>query len=118
MHSVGEVDSKMPKHGASKERGAADGDHVDSKREPPYDRYKFLERLGEGTYGVVYKGIFKETGEVSISSSDCFFGSVYFTRFSAQKLSGSPRFSNAQNQEMSLKKSWDAMSGKFAEGRS
>ncbi len=31
----------------------------------PHDRFKFLEKLGEGTYGVVYKGINKDTGEVS-----------------------------------------------------
>lgn len=34
---------------------------------PPHDKYKFQEKLGEGTYGVVYKGINKETGEVSPS---------------------------------------------------
>ena len=62
IHSVGDMDAKLSKHGVSRERGATD---ADSKREPPYYRYKFLEKLGEGTYGVVYKGIFKETGEVS-----------------------------------------------------
>ena len=83
IHSVGDMDAKMSKHGVSKERGSSD---VDSKWEPPYDRYKFLEKLGEGTYGVVYKGIFKETGEVSIllfphywdESRNAIIGSCHF----------------------------------------
>lgn len=65
MHADRDVDAKMGKLGASKDMSGSEGDTM--KREPPYDRYKFLEKLGEGTYGVVYKGIFKETGEVSPS---------------------------------------------------
>lgn len=33
---------------------------------PPYDKYTLMEKLGEGTYGIVYKGQHKETGEVSL----------------------------------------------------
>ena len=65
IHSVADIDSKMSKHGVSKDWATTESS---DKREPPYDRYKFLEKLGEGTYGVVYKGIFKETGEVSTLS--------------------------------------------------
>lgn len=44
-------------------------DKSGSSSDTPHDRFKFLEKLGEGTYGVVYKGINKETGEVSKSLS-------------------------------------------------
>ena len=33
------------------------------------DRYEKLDKLGEGTYGVVYKARDKNTGEVSIGKS-------------------------------------------------
>jgi serine/threonine protein kinase len=32
-------------------------------------RFNLLEKIGEGTYGVVYKAIDKTTGQVSIYSS-------------------------------------------------
>ena len=51
---VGEEDANM---GVSEKSG--------SNGESPDEWFKFLEKLGEGTYGVVYKGINKETGEVS-----------------------------------------------------
>ena len=35
----------------------------------PLDKYIKLDRLGEGTYGVVYKAKHQETGEVSIHIS-------------------------------------------------
>ncbi len=44
-------------------------ENKDGSLAPPHDKYKFMEKLGEGTYGVVYKAMHKETGEVSI----CFF---------------------------------------------
>lgn len=44
-----------------------------SDQAPPHDKYRFLEKLGEGTYGVVYKGINKETGEVSLFSISATF---------------------------------------------
>lgn len=40
-------------------------ENKDGTLAPPHDKYKFQEKLGEGTYGVVYKGVNKETGEVS-----------------------------------------------------
>jgi serine/threonine protein kinase len=40
-------------------------ENKDGSIAPPHDKYKFMEKLGEGTYGVVYKGMNKETGEVS-----------------------------------------------------
>lgn len=43
-------------------------ENKDGSLAPPHDKYKFMEKLGEGTYGVVYKGMNKETGEVSTLS--------------------------------------------------
>jgi serine/threonine protein kinase len=40
-------------------------ENKDGTTAPPHDKYKFMEKLGEGTYGVVYKAMNKETGEVS-----------------------------------------------------
>jgi len=65
-------DSKMSAYDAKAMAEDADmtgGDRSDSTAAPPHDKYKFLEKLGEGTYGVVYKGIHKETGDVSHPSS-------------------------------------------------
>lgn len=38
-----------------------EGNDDESGQLPPYDKYTFKEKLGEGTYGVVYKAINKET---------------------------------------------------------
>ena len=38
-----------------------DMNEEESGQSPPYDKYTFKEKLGEGTYGVVYKAINKET---------------------------------------------------------
>lgn len=48
-------------------------ENKDGTTAPPHDKYKFMEKLGEGTYGVVYKAMNKETGEVSIRFQLIFF---------------------------------------------
>lgn len=40
-------------------------ENKDGTTAPPHDKYEFMEKLGEGTYGVVYKAMNKETKEVS-----------------------------------------------------
>jgi len=58
--------SMMDSKSCSEDADMRPVENKDGSIAPPHDKYKFMEKLGEGTYGVVYKGMNKETGEVSI----------------------------------------------------
>jgi serine/threonine protein kinase len=57
--------SMMEAKGMCEDQEMGHSDKPTTSSDAPHDKFKFLEKLGEGTYGVVYKGINKETGEVS-----------------------------------------------------
>jgi len=44
-------------------------------------RYERYEKLGEGTYGVVYRALDKKTGKVGLSSFLIFFRSSLLRKF-------------------------------------
>lgn len=51
----------LDKRGIRDSDMAGDMNDGETSSSPPYDKYDFKEKLGEGTYGVVYKGINKKT---------------------------------------------------------